>query len=128
MINKIPNFNYIPTIGELPSSYLVSMTYEEQLLWLCKYLQETVVPKMNEMITSFNGIDDKLAEFMKELSDNLVEIAENIMNEKIENGEIIVSLGINYNESDEALSFAIDAEPSTEVMETLSTLSTPSEV
>ena len=30
------------TIGELPASYLESMTYYEALLWLTKYLKDTV--------------------------------------------------------------------------------------
>ena len=34
-----PFTKFLMTIGELPSSYLVSMTYEEQLLWFCNYLQ-----------------------------------------------------------------------------------------
>ena len=32
------------TIGALPTSYLISMTYEEQLIWLCDYLENTVIP------------------------------------------------------------------------------------
>ena len=31
-----------PTIGELPSSYLASMTYEEQLIYLCRKLDEVI--------------------------------------------------------------------------------------
>lgn len=30
------------TIGEIPSSYLVSMTYEEQLIYLMKKMQEII--------------------------------------------------------------------------------------
>ena len=30
------------TIGELPTSYLVSMTYEEQLIYLMKKMQEII--------------------------------------------------------------------------------------
>ena len=33
-----PFTRFLMTIGELPSSYLVSMTYEEQLLWFCNFL------------------------------------------------------------------------------------------
>lgn len=35
------------TIGELPSSYLESMTYYEQLLWLTKFLQERMIPALD---------------------------------------------------------------------------------
>ena len=35
------------TIGNLPTSYMESLTYEEQLLWFCKFLQEEVIPVVN---------------------------------------------------------------------------------
>ena len=42
-----PFTRFLMTIGELPSSYLVSMTYEEQLIWFCNYLEKTVIPTVN---------------------------------------------------------------------------------
>ena len=42
-----PFTRFIYTIGELPTSYLMSMTYEEQLIWLCNYLSQTVIPTVN---------------------------------------------------------------------------------
>ena len=151
MINKIPNFkHHLLTIGELPASYLVSMTYEEQLLWFCNYLENTLLPKMNELISAFNenaeqlqeefdtviremqelsqSVDDRLANFMTELSANIVTIANTLLEEKIANGELIVSLGIDYNESAEALTFNIASATANEIQETLSTLADPSEV
>ena len=62
---NIPNTNLIPpspeiniqnlkpfprfcmSIGAIPTSYMYSLTYEEQLLWLCKFLQDTVIPTVN---------------------------------------------------------------------------------
>ena len=35
------------SLGMLPSSYKESLTYEEQLLWFFKYLDETVIPTVN---------------------------------------------------------------------------------
>lgn len=35
------------SLGMLPSSYKESLTYEEQLLWFYKYLEETVIPTVN---------------------------------------------------------------------------------
>lgn len=144
------------TIGLLPTSYLVSMTYEEQLLWLCNYLEKTLLPKMNELIETFNGdtaiieeainniidlteelkqdmidlendVDNKLDKFMDDLADNLNTIANEILTQKIQNGELIVSLGINYDEDTEELEFSIDSQSSLEVLETLETLTTPEE-
>lgn len=47
-VTIIPPFKRMcMTIGELPTSYLDSMTYYEMLLWLTKYLSETVIPIVN---------------------------------------------------------------------------------
>lgn len=37
----------IMTIGELPSSFVESMTYYEMLAWLCNYIEKTVIPAVN---------------------------------------------------------------------------------
>lgn len=57
------NLNYLPpfkrlcvTIGNLPSSYVESMSYYECLMWLCKYLKETVVPAINENAEAVNEL------------------------------------------------------------------------
>ena len=40
-LNK--NFdNYVSSLGEIPRTYLESLTYEEQLLWFCKNLNEII--------------------------------------------------------------------------------------
>ena len=36
------------TIGNLPTSYMESLTYEEQLIWLYKFLEDTVIPVIND--------------------------------------------------------------------------------
>ena len=129
------------TLGELPSSYLVSMTYEEQLLWLCHFLQTEIVPKLNALITSYNediaklskeiedidaSIDARLEAFMLSLENNITEIASTILNEKIQDGSLIVSLGIEYDEPTEELTFSINSEASSEIIAELETLTTPS--
>lgn len=46
--NKLPPFpQFCYTIGMLPTSYKTSLTYEEQLLWLCDYMKNTVIPTVN---------------------------------------------------------------------------------
>lgn len=44
-LKPFPKFCY--SIGYIPTSYKVSMTYEEQLIWLCDYLENTVIPVVN---------------------------------------------------------------------------------
>lgn len=66
------------SIGVLPSSYVESLSYYECLMWLCKYLQETVVPAVNEnaeavneLINWFNTLD-----VQDEIDNKLDEMAE----------------------------------------------------
>ena len=35
------------TIGELPTSYLETMTYYEMLVWFTNYLRDTIIPTVN---------------------------------------------------------------------------------
>ena len=47
-VGKLSPFaHFCCTIGNLPTSYMISLTYEEQLLWLCNYLEKTVIPAVN---------------------------------------------------------------------------------
>lgn len=47
-VGKLSPFaHFCCTIGHLPTSYMISLTYEEQLLWLCQYLEKTVIPAVN---------------------------------------------------------------------------------
>lgn len=64
-MSDIPNTNIIPpspnvnpqnlqpfakfcvTLGALPTSYIESLSYLELLLWLCNYLEKTVIPAIN---------------------------------------------------------------------------------
>ncbi len=51
-MNEIKNLKPFPkfccSIGYIPTSYKISMTYEEQLLWLCDFLENTVIPTVNQ--------------------------------------------------------------------------------
>lgn len=42
-----PFINFCCTIGHIPTSYKESLTYEEQLLWLCNFLETKVIPIVN---------------------------------------------------------------------------------
>ena len=69
-----PFTKFIYTIGELPTSYLISMTYEEQLIWLCNYLTNTVIPTINNNGEAVKEVQDlvlKLQQYMNNYFDNL---------------------------------------------------------
>lgn len=40
--------NLICTIGNLPTSYALSLSYEEQIWWLCDFLEKKVFPAIEE--------------------------------------------------------------------------------
>lgn len=118
-MNNLPKYNNnLFTIGQLPTSYLVSMTYEEQLLWLCNYLQKTILPKIDELtgivseiLGDYQNIDEyiqeKLNDFLEEFAEHIDQTTETIINDKISSGEITVSLGETYDSEEESLDLFI---------------------
>ncbi len=59
---KLNNLNPIGklcvTLGMIPCSYEESMTYEEQLLWMFNYLENTLIPAINEQVDAINSQTD----------------------------------------------------------------------
>jgi len=98
------------TIGNLPSSYIDSLSYYECLLWLIKYLKEEVIPTVNnnsEAVQELQNLFTQLQEFIQNYFDDL-DVQEEINNkldemvsdgtmESIINQEIFGSLNTNVN-------------------------------
>ncbi len=63
-VKKLEPFKkFIMTIGQLPTSYLESMTYGEMVMWFCNYLQNTVIPAINnngDVVNELIGLIEKL--------------------------------------------------------------------
>lgn len=82
-INVLPPFKRLcMTIGELPASYLETMTYYETMLWLIKYLEETVIPTINnnaEAVIELQELFVKLQKYVNDYFDNL-DVQEEINN------------------------------------------------
>lgn len=81
------------TIGALPTSYLVSMTYEEQLIWFCNYLEKTVIPTINNNGLAVEELQAKYVElksYVDNYFDNLdvQEEINNKLDEMAESGEL----------------------------------------
>ena len=77
-MNNINNLKPFPrfcvTLGMLPTSYKESMTYEEQLLWLCNYIENEIIPKYNENVKAINELItlyNQLKEYVDNYFDNL---------------------------------------------------------
>lgn len=76
-IQILPPFKCLcMTIGNLPTTYLESMTYYEMLQWFCKYLEDTIIPTINN-----NG--EAVSELQKNVSDfeiNIIELFNTLKN------------------------------------------------
>lgn len=111
MENNIKNTNLIPpspqinietlrpftrfcvTIGALPTSYMLSLSYEEQLLWFCKFLQDTVIPALNnngEAVAELQALYVELKNYVDNYFKNLdvQEEINNKLDEMAESGEL----------------------------------------
>ena len=76
-------FNRI-TIGMIPQSYLESLSYEEQLLWMQKNLNE-VIELVNTLQEEFESIDINFDELQRQI--NLIDESIVIINSNIQNLE-----------------------------------------
>lgn len=88
-----PFTRLLMTIGEIPTSYLISMTYEEQLLWFCNYLEKTVIPAINnnaEAVKEVQELYEELKSYVDNYFDNLdvQEEIDNKLDEMAEGGQL----------------------------------------
>ena len=82
-LRKLPKFiHQCMTIGEIPTSYKVSLTYEEQLMWFCRFLEEEVIPVVNNN----SEVVQELKTFVENYFDNL-DVQEEINNKLDEMAE-----------------------------------------
>ena len=82
--NIINKFCY--TIGMIPTSYKVSLTYEEQIIAIGHYLEETVIPALNnnaEAVAELQNLFIELKNYVNNYFDNLDVQAE--INNKLDN-------------------------------------------
>ena len=91
-VGKVPIITkFIYTLGVLPTSYLMTMTYEEQLTWLCNYISQTLIPAINndvEAIQELQQLYIDLENYVNNYFDNLdvQEEIDNKLDKMIENG------------------------------------------
>lgn len=99
----LPPFKrFCVTIGNLPSSYVDSMSYYECLMWLCKYFKDTVVPAVNENAESVNELINWF---------NNLDVQDEIdkkLDEMVESGELQKLLSEQYNALRQEVNSSID--------------------
>ena len=75
-INTIPNFKrFCMTIGELPTSYLETMTYYEMLVWFTEYMKNTIIPTINNNGLAVQELQDKYIELKSYVDDYFTNLA-----------------------------------------------------
>ena len=91
-ITTLPPFKRMwMTIGELPTSYLETMTYYEMLVWFTEYMKNTIIPTINNNGLAVQELQDKYIElktFVDNYFDNLdvQEEINNKLDEMVEDG------------------------------------------
>ena len=73
-----PFKHLIMTVGELPASFVESMTYYECLAWLVNYIQKNVVPAINNNADAIKAIQEWIStlDLQDEVDNKLDEMAE----------------------------------------------------
>ena len=100
--NLSPITKWIYTIGVLPTSYVESMSYQEQLTWLCNYISQTLIPAVNTNAAATKELQDlfvELENYVNDYFDNL-DVTEEInakLDDMYENGELetLISTYVN---------------------------------
>jgi hypothetical protein len=90
-LKPFPKFCY--TIGMIPSSYKESLTYEEQLWWFCDFLQNTVIPTVNNngmAVQELQNLYVQLKNYVDNYFENLDVQTEinNKLDQMVENGTL----------------------------------------
>lgn len=93
-INKLKPFTrFCVTLGMIPSSYKESLTYEEQLLWFCDFLENKVIPAVNnnaEAVTELQNLYEEFKTYVENYLANLdvQEEINNKLDEMVEDGTL----------------------------------------
>ena len=93
-----PFKNFCITVGALPTSYLESMSYYETLCWLCKYLENTIDPAINQNAEALKELQEYVATYFdnldvqEEINAKLDEMADDGTLAQIINVEMIGTL------------------------------------
>lgn len=69
-----PFKKFVMSIGAIPTSYLESMSYAELLMWFCNYLQNTIIPTVNnngDAVEELQGLFVTLHNYVEDYFENL---------------------------------------------------------
>lgn len=90
-MSLISNFRRFPkSIGELPTSYRESISYEEQIIWLCNFIEKEILPSIDisqetveELKSAFDSLQKEVEESVTNLQVdiNQVKVYSDVQNE-----------------------------------------------
>lgn len=93
-ISELPPFlKFCYTVGMLPTSYRISMTYEEQVLEAIRFIKEEVIPTINSNALATKELQEKfvkLVNYVESYLDNLdvQDEINNKLDEMVQSGEL----------------------------------------
>lgn len=99
-VDTSPFRKLIMTLGELPTSFVESMTFYECIAWLVNYIQNTVIPTVNNNAEALQELQD----YIKNL--DLHGYIDQILKEYIDDGTFYETL--NYDKNTESLTLTFD--------------------
>lgn len=79
-----PFKNFCVTLGNLPTSYLESMSYYEMLCWFCKYLENTINPAINNNAEALEELQNYVAHYFDSL--DVTEEIDNKLDDMVTSG------------------------------------------
>lgn len=74
LLDREPFKRMITTVGNLPTSFVDSMSYYEMLAWLCDYVTNTIIPKINEDSEAINALEAEFIALREEVEEAIKEI------------------------------------------------------
>lgn len=72
-VDRSPFKKLVLTIGELPSSFVESMSYYELLAWFTHYLENTIIPTVNNNAACVEELQQKFIELDESVDERLAE-------------------------------------------------------
>lgn len=101
-VDTRPFKKLVMTIGELPTSFIESMTYYELLAWFTNYLETVIIPTVNnngEAVEELQGLFTELKTYVDTYFDNLdyETVINDKLDEMVENGTLTTLIGAYCN-------------------------------
>lgn len=92
-VAKVTFPKWVNQLGIIPTSYKDSMTFYETIAWLCKFLEEVVIPSVNEnadAVLELQGLYVALKDYVDHYLDtqNFQELVDNKLDEMAEDGTL----------------------------------------